>query len=70
MDLAELRAFARGYLAQAGVGAQSKLAAEVGVPGGSLSKFLAGRNLADQHRLKLQLAVGRAWPTDQRKVAS
>lgn len=70
MDLAELRTFTRGYLAQAGVGAQSKLAAEASVPGGSLSKFLAGRGLAEQHRLKLQLAVGRAWPIEQRKAAS
>ena len=54
-------------LSQSGVGAQSKLVTEAGVPGGSLSKFLAGRSLAEQHRLKLQLAVGRAWPPDRRK---
>jgi hypothetical protein len=70
MELEELRAFARGYLDRAEVGAQSKLAQTAGVPGGSLSKFLAGKGLAVDHRLKLQLAVGRAWPVEQRSAAS
>lgn len=67
MDAGELREFAKGCLACAEVGAQTKLADASGVPGSSLSKFLAGKNLADAHRLKLQLAVGRAWPLEHRR---
>lgn len=68
MDLAELREFAKGYLSRAEPGAQSKLAAASGVPGSSLSKFLDGKGLAVDHRLKLQLAVARAWPVEQRSA--
>jgi hypothetical protein len=66
MDPDELRAFARGYLEQAGAGSQTMLAKVAGVPGGSLSKFLSGKSLAIEHRLKLQMAVGRAWPLEHR----
>jgi hypothetical protein len=69
MDLDELRSFARGYLRWAGQGAQSRLAAAANVPGGSLSKFLAGRSLAPTHRLPLQLAIGKEWPLNARQVA-
>ena len=69
MDLEELRDFAKAYLQWAGLGAQSRLASSAKVPGGSLSKFLAGRSLANAHRLPLQMAIGREWPLAARQVA-
>lgn len=65
----ELRAFALAYLDWASAGAQSRLAHDVGVPGGTLSKFLNGRSLPDQYRMPLQLAVARSFPMDARSAA-
>jgi len=70
MDLDELRAFTGNYLKWAGLGSQTTLAKSASIPGGSLSKFLAGRGLAAAHRLTLQLAVGKAWPLEQRKASA
>lgn len=70
MELSELRDFALGYLTQAEVGAQTKLAADTSIPGGTLSKFLSGRGLAVEHRLKLQIAIGRVWPLELRKASA
>ena len=70
MDVDELRAFTRGYINSAEPGSQTRLAAASGVPGGTLSKFLAGKGLATHHLVPLQIAVGRAWPMDQRPIAS
>jgi hypothetical protein len=67
MQLDELRSFTLAYLRWAGEGSQSRLAKSASVPGGSLSKFLAGRSLAAHHRMNLQLAVGRAWPVVERE---
>lgn len=69
MDLIELRSFALAYLAWASAGAQSQLAHDVGVPGGTLSKFLSGRSLPDQYRMPLQLAVARSFPMEARNAA-
>jgi hypothetical protein len=69
MGIEELRSFALRYIDWAGVGSQSRLAADAGVPGGSLSKFLAGKSLASAHRLPLQLAIGKAWPVEARGAA-
>lgn len=55
----ELRGFAMSFLAKAEPGTQSRLAHEVGVPGGTLSKFLGGRSLPDGYLMPLQLALGR-----------
>jgi hypothetical protein len=69
MGLDELRAFAQSYLTWAGAGAQTRLAGDAGVPGGSLSKFLRGRSLAPAHVIPLQLAIGRAWPLEFRPLS-
>jgi hypothetical protein len=69
LPLDELRAFAQGYLASAGPGGQTRLATAAGVPGGSLSKFLAGKGLAAEHHVRLQIAVGRAWSPEKRPAA-
>ncbi|SKB85392.1 hypothetical protein [Sphingopyxis flava] len=69
MDERELRDFALSYLAWAQPGAQSKLAHDVGVPGGTLSKFLNGRSLPEQYRMPLQLGVARSFPMEARNAA-
>lgn len=69
MDLNELRAFALAYLGWAPAGTQSQLAHAVGVPGGTLSKFLSGRSLPDRYRMPLQIAVGGKFPMEARNAA-
>lgn len=69
MDENELRRFAVGYLSNAAPGTQSRLAHEAGIPGGTLSKFLAGRaRLPVCYHMPLQLAVGRAFPMAARNA--
>ncbi len=58
--LGQLRERIGCYLEAAGVGAQTRLAASAKVPGGTLSKFLAGKNLNRTHFVALQLAVTNA----------
>ncbi|PQM27668.1 hypothetical protein CVO77_03600 [Sphingopyxis lindanitolerans] len=69
MEMSELRSFALAYLKWAGSGAQSRLAHEAGLPGGTLSRFLSGKNLPDQYRMPLQLAVARSFPMEARNAA-
>lgn len=68
MALPDLRLFARSYLAWAPPGAQSTLAHETKIPGGTLSKFLNGRSLPDHYRMPLQLAVARSFPMEARNA--
>ncbi|MDE0878821.1 MAG: hypothetical protein OSB00_09195 [Sphingomonas bacterium] len=51
------------YLAGAGVGAQTHLASTAAIPGGTLSKFSAGRGLSARHFVSLQLALNKAAPS-------
>lgn len=60
--LADLRVLTRQRIEGATAGEQSRLAMAIGCPPGTLSKFLSGRNLPDQYRMPLQLAVGRSHP--------
>lgn len=69
MEIDELRGFTLAYLEWAAAGAQSQLAHDVGVPGGTLSKFLSGRSLPDQYRMPLQIAVGGKFPMEARNAA-
>jgi len=48
------------HLASAGLGAQSRLSEAAGIPGGTLSKFLAGKGLNRTHFVSLQLELNRA----------
>lgn len=66
MELHELRQFCRRYLEWAETGAQSQLAHRVGIPAGTLSKFLSGRSLPSKYRIPLQSAVGAAFPLSVR----
>jgi hypothetical protein len=59
----ELRAFVLEYLSDAPTGSQSALAASAGIQKGTLSKFLAGRNLPVDQCHRLQMATGRAKPS-------
>jgi hypothetical protein len=58
-----LRDRLHAYLAGAGVGAQTQLASAAGIPGGTLSKFNAGRGLSARHFVSLQLALNKAAPS-------
>lgn len=51
-------------------GAQSRLALEAKVPGGTLSKFLSGRGLSRHHRVSVQQALPRVVPAERMKRAS
>lgn len=56
-DLRKLRERVIDHLAESGPGEQSRLAESIGIPGGTLSKFLAGKNLPEQYRAALSAAV-------------
>lgn len=58
----ELRDYVRAYLGQAKAGAQSALAKEAGINGGTLSKFLVGRGLPDDQQERLQMTVAKVYP--------
>lgn len=62
LDTLELRDYVKAYLGQAKLGAQSALAIEAGINGGTLSKFLFGRGLPDDQQTRLQLAVSKVYP--------
>jgi hypothetical protein len=64
--LAELRTMTRAVIEAGEPGTQTRLAAAASIPGGTLSKFLAGRPLARQHFIALQLALRGA---DKRRAA-
>lgn len=51
--LAFLRKHLADHLAQAGPGEQSRLARDLNIPGGTLSKFINGRGLPDPHASRL-----------------
>lgn len=55
--LGQLRDSAAAYLADAEPGTQTRLALSASIPGGTLSKFLAGKGLSRQHFVALQLAM-------------
>ncbi len=57
--LAAVRDQVHQHLANAGVGAQTRLAEAAGIPGGTLSKFVGGRGLGQGHFVKLQLELNR-----------
>lgn len=52
-----LRADVLDRLAHAAPGAQTRLAEHLGIPGGTFSKFLSGRGLADRHADALRAAL-------------
>ena len=55
--LTQVRDLVKAYLSKAPVGAQSRLAADSEIPGGTLSKFLSGRGLSLTHLRKLQVVL-------------
>jgi len=59
VQLADLRDLLRAYLEASAFGEQGRLASSCSIPGGTLSKFLAGRGLSCAHFLNLQLAITR-----------
>lgn len=52
-----LREHVAGYIARSPVGTQTALAKAAGIPGGSLSKFLGGKQLAATHVAALMLEL-------------
>ena len=64
--LGQLRDRVTAYLVDGEPGTQTRLAASASIPGGTLSKFLAGKGLSRQHFVTLQLALRGA---EYRKVA-
>lgn len=55
--LSGLRERATAHIKSGGVGAQTRLAETAKIPGGTLSKFLAGKGLNGTHFVGLQLAL-------------
>lgn len=58
--LAALRERLAVHLSVAGLGAQSRLSEAARIPGGTLSKFMAGKGLSRTHFVSLQLELNRA----------
>ena len=67
MGATELRAFVKAYVDWAGNGSQTNLSKTAKIPGGTLSKFLAGRGMTPEKIAALHLAAHRAWPVKDRK---
>jgi hypothetical protein len=55
--LAPLRAALLEHLKVSEPGEQSRLAVRLNIPGGTLSKFISGRNLPEQYRCTLASAL-------------
>lgn len=62
MDLADLRSVTLDYLSGSPAGTQSRIAHQLEIPAGTLSKFLNGRSLPPAYRMPLQLEIGRRRP--------
>ena len=62
VDVQELREWTQATIRTLGYGGARKLALDSDVPEPIISRFRSGRGLPDHHRLRLQLACGRALP--------
>jgi hypothetical protein len=56
-EVADLRILTIDHIDQSGPGSQSRLANRIGCPGGTFSKFIAGRNLPAEYRSALAAAL-------------